>query len=474
MIRPAISPRRITTSASVGLISAARSGVRNVQSSVNTISNAPGVTREQKFGMNYVGFFGSKKNSKILNKSLKIIRDSIVSTFGIASALKLAVKTGSGVFGFVGKIIGLAGSILPFLTIFAPLLKLIAIGGLGGLLFTFKDQIFNFFKNSATNIFNIIKNNATGFKDFIRDSVKEFFIDANKSGQFGIIRDRSRERLNQDLSEVKNLQDIEKANQIEIKKLEEEKRIYKELNPDKEKTEEYRQQVKAYDDRITEIKTGRIPIDLNRGQRFFKNRFNIGPALGVGQKLFRRVTTDRGQYPENYDTLTQSEKKDRILQTFGSQSPTFDEQGNLNENIVRLSQTYNRDLKRGNLSDDQETFANDFLQFLKELTTQSTQTMEGDQSSSVDFSKFLKPTITPNQKSYQINRDNRKDNRGGSTFRNKGDNVSILPMGGNKPSSDIISNDIGSGNASPSMQIFSNVDHDNFVALINKSSLNVL
>jgi len=47
-------------------------------------------------------------------------------------------------------------------------------------------------------------------------------------------------------------------------------------------------------------------------------------------------------------------------------------------------------------------------------------------------------------------------------------------MGGNKPSSNIISSDIGSGNASPSMQIFSNVDHDNFVALINKSSLNVV
>ena len=474
MIRPAISPRRITTSASVGLFSAARSGVRNIQSSVNTISNAPGVTREQKFGMNYVGFFGSKKNSKILDKSLKTIRDSIVSTFGIASALKLAVKTGSGVFGFVGKIIGLAGSILPFLTIFAPLLKLVAIGGLGGLLFAFKDQIFNFFINSATNIFNIIKEKAAGFKDFIRDSVKEFFIEANKSGQFGTIRNRSTERLNQDLSEAKNLQDIEKANQNEIKLLEAERDEYKEKNPDKENTEEYRQEVKAYNDRITEIKTGRIPVDLNRGQRFFKNRFNIGPALGVGQKLFRRVTTDRGQYPENYDTLTQSEKKDRILQTFGSQSPTFDEQGNLNENIVRLSQTYTRDLKRGKLSDDQETFANDFLQFLKELTTQSTQTMEGDQSSSVDFSKFLKPTITSKQNSFEINRDNRKDNRGGLTFRNKGDNVAVLPMGKNKPSSDIISNDIGSGSASPTMTVFSNVDHDNFVALINKSSLNVL
>ena len=94
MIKPLLTPRRITGNATIGLISAARRSVRNIQKSTDTISKAPDVTKEQRFGMNYVGFFGSKKTSKILNKSLKTIRDSIVSTFGIATALKTAVKSG--------------------------------------------------------------------------------------------------------------------------------------------------------------------------------------------------------------------------------------------------------------------------------------------------------------------------------------------------------------------------------------------
>ena len=45
MIRPAISPRRITGSATAGIVSAARSGVRNIQGATETISNAPDVTK---------------------------------------------------------------------------------------------------------------------------------------------------------------------------------------------------------------------------------------------------------------------------------------------------------------------------------------------------------------------------------------------------------------------------------------------
>jgi hypothetical protein len=86
MIKPAISPRTITASATTGLISAARSGVKNIKDITETISNEPEVTKEEKFGMNYVGFFGSKKVGKDLKKSMKTIRDSVGSTFGIAKA----------------------------------------------------------------------------------------------------------------------------------------------------------------------------------------------------------------------------------------------------------------------------------------------------------------------------------------------------------------------------------------------------
>ena len=476
MIRPLLSPTRITGNATTGLISAARSGLRNIQRSTNLISRAPGVTKEQGFGINYVDFFGSKKISKDLKKSMETIRDSVGSTFDIAKSLKKSVTTGAGVFGFVGKLIGGAAAALPIFTLLGlPILKsilgVLAIGGVGTLLFTFKDQILNFLQSSSGKVFDIIKSKSTGFRDFVRDSVKEFFIDANKSGLFTTVRDRSQERLDESLSEAKSLQDVVKANQAEIKNLQEEKRTYEKLNPDKTNTEEYRQQVKAYEDRITELKTGKIPVDLNRAQRFIKNKFKIGPVLGVGQRAFQRFTTETGAYPENYSTLNESQKENAMLRTLGSISPTFNDEGNLNENITRLSQTYNRDLERGNLLESQKEFANDVLDYLKEIT--NSQTVDSGQTPFTDFSKNLTPRIILKPSENEIKKD-QKVNRRGSSFNSKGTNVSVLPMGNNSPQPELARNDTGGLTSGPSMRLFSNVDHDNFVALINKSSLNVV
>ena len=476
MIRPLLTPRRVTGNATTGLISAARSGLRNIQRSTNLISRAPGVTKEQGFGINYVDFFGSKKISKDLKKSMETIRDSVGTTFDIAKSLKESVTKGAGVFGFVGKLIGGAAAALPIFTLLGlPILKsilgILAIGGIGTLLFTFKDQILNFFENSANKVFDIIKSKSTGFRDFVRDSVKEFFIDANKSGLFTTVRDRSQERLDESLSEAKSLQDVVKANQAEIKNLQEEKRTYEKLNPDKTNTEEYRQQVKAYEDRITELKTGKIPVDLNRAQRFIKNKFKIGPVLGVGQRAFQRFTTETGAYPENYSTLNESQKENAMLRTLGSISPTFNDEGNLNENITRLSQTYTRDLERGNLLESQKAFANDVLDYLKEIT--NSQTVDSGQDLSTDFSKNLTPRIIPKPSENEIKKD-QKVNRRGSTFNSKGTSVSVLPMGNKSPQPDLVRNDTGGLTSGPSMRLYSNVDHDNYVALINKSSLNVV
>ena len=175
MIKPAITPRRITGNATTGIISAARSGVRNIRGVTETISNAPDVTKEQKFGINYVGFFGSKKVAKDLKKSMNTITDSVGSTFGIAKSLTESVTKGAGVFGFVGKLIGGAAMALPiFALLGVPLLKVIlgviAIGGIGGLLSTFGKQIINF-----------VKDKSSGFIQFIREVVGDFFIDRKTS-----------------------------------------------------------------------------------------------------------------------------------------------------------------------------------------------------------------------------------------------------------------------------------------------------
>ena len=138
MIRPLLTPRRVTGNATTRLISAARNGLRNIRRSTNLISRAPGVTKEQGFGINYVDFFGSKKISKDLKKSMEIIRDSVGTTFDIAKSLKESVTKGAGVFGFVGKLIGGAAAALPIFTLLGlPVLKsvlgILAIGGIGTL-----------------------------------------------------------------------------------------------------------------------------------------------------------------------------------------------------------------------------------------------------------------------------------------------------------------------------------------------------
>ena len=494
MIRPLLTPRRVTGNATTRLISAARNGLRNIRRSTNLISSAPNVTKEQNFGINYVDFFGSKKISKDLKKSMEIIRDSVGNTFDIAKSLKESVTKGAGVFGFVGKLIGGAAAALPIFTLLGlPVLKsvlgILAVGGIGTLLFTFKDQILNFLQSSSGKVFDIIKSKSTGFRDFVRDSVKEFFIDANKSGLFTTVRDRSKDRLDESLSEAKSLQDVVKANQAEIKNLQEEKRTYEKLNPDKKNTEEYRQQVKAYDDRIEELKTGKIPVDLNRFQRFLKNKFKMGPVLtmGVGQRAFKRFTTETGAYPENYSTLNESQKENAILQTLGSLTPTFDDKGNLDKNITKLSQTYKRDLERGNLLESQKEFANDVLDYLKKIINFQTDDSDQSSSASQSFSNlFAKrknkgalpkslldayPNLDPTKA-----RDYMKLKRlmRETDLAYSGTNVSVLPMGNNSPQPDLMRNDTGGLTSGPSMRLYSNVDHDNYVALINKSSLNVV
>ena len=212
MIKPAITPRRITGNATTGIISAARSGVRNIQGATETISNAPDVTKEQKFGINYVGFFGSKKVGKDLKKSMNTIRDSVGSTFGIAKSLKESVTKGAGVFGFVGKLIGGAAMALPiFALLGVPLLKgilgILAVGGIAGLLSTFGGQIINF-----------VKDKASGFTEFVKDIVGDFFIDRRTSQEFQSIRQQSDARIEEAISSDKGedrQQAVVEANQNE-------------------------------------------------------------------------------------------------------------------------------------------------------------------------------------------------------------------------------------------------------------------
>ena len=103
MISPAIKPRVAFKPISRGLIVAARNSVNKVQESTQKISK--GLDKNEKFAMNYVQFFGSKKTTKILKKNLKSIKESLMSTFAMAKTLRKKVgemSKGGGIGGILG------------------------------------------------------------------------------------------------------------------------------------------------------------------------------------------------------------------------------------------------------------------------------------------------------------------------------------------------------------------------------------
>ena len=155
MITPAIKPTIAFRPISRGLITAARNSVNRVQESTQKISK--GLNRNEKFAMNYVEFFGSKKTTKILKKNLKSVRDSLISTFSMVKTLRENVAKMSkgglgaaggalgGIAGILGK--GLLGGVLGKAVLFSVI-------GLatGGIAFLLAQNVGKFFKFLDENI----------------------------------------------------------------------------------------------------------------------------------------------------------------------------------------------------------------------------------------------------------------------------------------------------------------------------------
>ena len=158
MISPAIKPRVAFKPISRGLIVAARNSVNKVQESTQKISK--GLDKNEKFAMNYVQFFGSKKTTKILKKNLKSIKESLMSTFAMAKTLRKKVgemsKGGGvigGILGFLGK--GLIGGLLVKLVL-GTLIGL-ATGGIGFLLYRNAAGFFKFLREKKDQLAPIIE-----------------------------------------------------------------------------------------------------------------------------------------------------------------------------------------------------------------------------------------------------------------------------------------------------------------------------
>ena len=149
-----ISPRSVTNRVGSGLITAAKNSVTKIKESTQRISKVS--DKDQKFVMNYVQFFGSKKTAKILKKSLESIKQSIVATLEIASTLKKFIgeaskmmkKRGGGLFGGggIGSLIG-GGLGLMFGKGALITLGLLAAGGIAVLLYQYREEVFDFLKD---------------------------------------------------------------------------------------------------------------------------------------------------------------------------------------------------------------------------------------------------------------------------------------------------------------------------------------
>ena len=455
MIKPAISPRTITGSATAGIISAARSGVRNIKDITETISNEPEVTKEEKFGINYVGFFGSGKVNKDLKKSMKTIKDSVGSTFGIAKALKESVTKGAGVFGFVGKLIGGAAAALPIFTLLGiPLLKgilgIVAVGGIGALLSTFGGDIISF-----------VKDKASGFSQFVRDVVGDFFLDRRTSQEFQSIKESSDARIEETIESDINddrQQAVIDANQKEIEFLQTLRSEYEKNNKD---DRNYRETLKAYDARIKQLQTGKLDL-VEKG--FFGGLLDF-PGKLASAVVESEAPTVASFGKKSYQELNPEQKLDTIRELLGNVADRGD--------IDKARLLYEQEIQKGDkLSDDQLIQANDVLRYLETFGDDPLGKLEKDEKE--EFLKKLIPTsssIKAKELSKKIPED--ISSVSGITQSGNAGNVAVLPMGKNSNET-LVRNDTGGLSSGPSMKLHPNFDIDNFVAPINMASFNIV
>lgn len=202
MITPNIAPTKVLNPLSRGLFTAAKNSVSRIKNTTENISKAASESRSravsdknQKFAMNFLEFFGSKKTAKILKKSLESIKKSIVSTLEIAKVLRASlgditkVAKKSGLFGGIGGLVGLGIKLLFGKALIA--LGVLAVGGLGALLIANKDAVFNFLNTNRKKLEGIIE-------PIIGSYLNRLF----RGGDIGAINKEARDILKEELAKL--------------------------------------------------------------------------------------------------------------------------------------------------------------------------------------------------------------------------------------------------------------------------------
>ena len=463
MFRPNIAPRRVMGTAAAGLFSAARSSIRRVENVTNKISKAPDVTKEQKFGINYVGFFGSKKNVKILKKSLKSIRDSLVATFEIAKLLRSEVSKNAkliggktrgkkGIFG-----IGLGGilSLISILTnpIILSVLGIAGAGIAGGFLIKFlydnRDKIIGFIMDKARGLYDFLQS-------FVSNIVRDFIGDRVKSPELRNLEFRSEERIEENMDKLVKEQGMTEgdarieATNLEIKFLREEQQKLDLSTNQRGRPKKPRdlKKFEAFDARIKELQTGEITTDRLSGimERFF------------GESIRNTLKREAVFIPESvkFSDKSQEEQLELTEKIFRK----FKQQGN---DPSRVKQLYQREIEKG-LSADKEAQARAMIAFAEK--EERSKVKEKDTSSEVN--NEIKPSST--KKSVTDRNADRNSSESSSNNAGKPGSVGFNPniSGGSGLTQQPVA-----ANSAPEMVIHNNFDPDNQYRDMNASLLNI-
>ena len=456
-------------SAAAGLFSAAKSSIRRVENVTKTISKAPDVTKEQKFGINYVQFFGSKKNSKILKKSLKSIRDSLVATFAIAKLLRSEVsknvkligdktKKNKGLFG-----IGLGG----ILSLISILTNPIVLGVLGiGAGVAAGGFLIKFLYDNRDNIINFIMDRAKGLYDFLQsfvsNAVRDFLSDRTKSPELRNLEFKSEDRIDKRQKELEE-GDEEKGiepllpNDARVQAVEEEiKLLQKEASPleniaPRNRTDDQDDRLNALTARIKELQTGEVTTD----------RLNFIADKFFGKEIRDTIKREGPFLKEGTDYLNMSE--DEKLENIEKLFRKFKQGGN---DPSRIQEIYLQELKT--LKDPNRIAqAKDMISFARIRDQNILDKKSEDFNLKEQFEPFsgaetnVKPTSNGNKK---ISTENTGGVGGG------GEKTAFNPkIGGG---SDLAQQPV-SASSSPEMIVHNNFDADNPYRDSNASLLGI-
>tara|TARA_B100000575_G_scaffold294405_1_gene310126 strand:- start:2152 stop:3663 length:1512 start_codon:yes stop_codon:yes gene_type:complete len=501
MITPNIAPRKITGSAAAGLFSAAKSSVRTMERTTNTLVKSPDITKEQKFGINYVQFFGSKKNAKILKKSLKSIRDSLVATFAIAKMLRSEVSKNVKLIGEKTKgkkgLFGLGfGGILGIINLLTNPIVLTVLGGLAGaagvgfltrFLIDNRSQIAEFIMDKSKGLYNTLQGLVTEvLRDFLGDRFKDPTTRNIEVESENEIEETMGELLGKDKetgklrnpSMTRGQARIE-AIKIELERLTAEQDELETLGSGRSLKQD--KEFEAIKKRIEQLKTGKskfdrtdTPLPLSLFQTSLQNEFQRKPAF----------ETD-----EDYRSLSNEEKLKKIKGLIGN----FRSKGNSMDQILEI---YGRSLQPGGEAfddpdkarqamdiieyarrDDKRTrgkeggITSDNFNFDSQPDISGVNNISGVDASSlegVDASAF-----SPVTKEDLIGKGLMRDQSGGGQEIALGDNLD-LPAANNivsaKPD---LSQVPVEAKSSPTMRFYSNFDPDNMYPGLNGSLLNI-